>query len=186
VSESEPHPEAASIPAGRSAGQIPALFAAAYEDLRRLARARLSSGGRDAVLDTTALVHDSFVRLAANGGVRPDDRAHFLRYASHVMRSVIVDCVRRRQAERRGGGAEHIPLTTRLGDRTDRDENEILRVHEAVAELGRLDERLAQVVEMRYFAGMTETEIAQALGLSDRTVRRDWEKARLLLARALA
>jgi RNA polymerase sigma factor (TIGR02999 family) len=161
------------------------MFAAAYDDLRRLARARLSAGGRDAVLDTTALVHDSFLRLSGLGKTRPVDRVHFLRYASRVMRSVIVDGVRRRQAERRGGDAEHIALTTRLGDRLDCGEREILRVHEALDELARLDARLAQVVEMRYFAGMTEGEIGQALDLSERTVRRDWEKARLLLSKAL-
>lgn len=162
-----------------------AQFAAAYDDLRRLARARLSAGGRDAILDTTALVHDSFVRLADQGAACPADRVHFLRYASHVMRSVIVDSVRRRLAGRRGGGAEHLPLTTRLGDASERGEEEVLRVHEALDELARLERRLAQVVEMRYFAGMTEAEIAAVLGVTDRTVRRDWEKARLLLARAL-
>jgi RNA polymerase sigma factor (TIGR02999 family) len=101
------------------------------------------------------------------------------------MRSVIVDMARARQSERRGGDADHFTLNTSLGDATKQGEDEVLRVHEALEELGALDPRLAQVVEMRYFAGLTELEIGEALGVTDRTVRRDWEKARLLLAKAL-
>jgi RNA polymerase sigma factor (TIGR02999 family) len=182
VAEPRTHPAAAE----GGGAEVDVLFAAAYEDLRHLARLRLQSGGRDAVLDTTALVHESFLRLANMGRVRPEDRAHFLRYAGRTMRSIIVDNVRRRQAERRGGGAEHVPWTTRMGDDIMAGDDEILRVHEALEQLAILDERLAQVVEMRYFAGMTEAEIGRALGHTERTVRRDWGKARALLARDLA
>jgi RNA polymerase sigma factor (TIGR02999 family) len=101
------------------------------------------------------------------------------------MRSVVVDLVRSRLAERRGGGVSHVTLNTGIGDSTPAGEAEILRVHEALAELAALNERMVQVVEMRYFAGLTETEIADALGVTERTVRRDWEKARLLLADTL-
>ena len=163
-----------------------ALYAATYEDLRRLAHLRLNTGARDVLLNTTALVHESFLRLADAGRVLPAERAGFLRYVGRTMRSVIVDFIRARQAARRGGGAEHLPLTTQIGDGSLASEDEVLRMHEALDELARLDARLAQVVEMRYFAGMTENEIAHALGLTDRTVRRDWEKARLVLSRALA
>ena len=97
---------------------------------------------------------------------------------------MIVDFVRRQQADRRGGAAPHLTLTTQI-EGLPSGENEILRVHEALDEMAALDPRLAQVVEMRYFAGMTEAEIAEVLGVTDRTVRRDWEKARLLLREAL-
>jgi RNA polymerase sigma factor (TIGR02999 family) len=161
------------------------VFNAAYEDLHQLARLRLSRGGRDALLDTTALVHESYLRFARAGRLAISDRDQFMRYASHVMRSVIVDLVRAAKAERRGGSIAHVPLNTAIGDGVAGGEEEILRVHEALEELGAADPRLVQVVEMRYFAGMTETDIAAALGVTDRTVRRDWEKARLLLARVL-
>ena len=162
-----------------------ALFASAYQDLRRLARIRLRGGGRNTVLDTTSLVHESYLRLARAGQLRVEDRTHFLRYASRAMRSVIIDIVRQRQAERRGGAAEHVTLTTRVGVGGQAGERQILRVHEAVGELAKHDPRMAQVVEMRYFGGLTEVEIAEALDVTDRTVRRDWEKARLWLAEAL-
>lgn len=162
-----------------------ALFAATYPQLRRLARARLRDGGRNALLDTGSLVHESYLRFASSGQLQIQDRVHFLRWAGRVMRSVIVDIARRCKAERRGGAAPHVTLTTQLGAQTTGGEDEILRVHEALEGLATADPRLAQVVEMRYFGGMTEPEIAQALGVTDRTVRRDWEKARLLLREAL-
>lgn len=162
-----------------------ALFTATYQELRKLARVRLRSGGRDAVLDTTALVHESYLKLAEGRQVQLEDRLHFLRYAGRAMRSVIVDFARGRQADRRGGGAVHVPVTAETPDIASAGEEQIVRVDEALEELAKLDQRLAQVVEMRYFAGMTEAEIAQSLGVAERTVRRDWEKARLLLAQAL-
>jgi len=163
-----------------------AVFDRTYEELRTLARMRLSRSRRGAILDTTALVHESFLRFATAGTLNLADRQHFIRYAATVMRSVIVDFVRQSNAERRGGDAPHITLNTHIGEASCAGEDEILRVHEALDELARYDKRLVQVVEMRYFAGMTEQEIAEALDITDRTVRRDWEKARLLLAEALA
>lgn len=162
------------------------VFDVAYQDLRRLARARLTQGARGVMLDTTALVHESYMRFAGAGQLTIHDRRHFLCYAANVMRSVIVDYVRERRAERRGGEALHVTLNTGVYAPADAGEEEILRVHGALEDLARYDQRIAHVVEMRYFAGMTETEIADALGVTDRTVRRDWEKARLLLAQALA
>jgi RNA polymerase sigma factor (TIGR02999 family) len=161
------------------------LFAATYADLRTLARIRLASGGRSTLLDTSSLVNESYLRFATAGALHLDDRIHFLRWAGHVMRSVIVDFARRRLAARRGGGAAHIALTTGLADERGGSADEVLAVHEALEELAGLDPRLAQVVELRYFGGLTELETAQALGVTDRTVRRDWEKARLLLREAL-
>jgi RNA polymerase sigma factor (TIGR02999 family) len=162
-----------------------ALFQALYPELKRLAHARLARHQRGTLMETTALLHECYLRFLEGGSLKPGDRAHFIAYAAHVMRSIIVDGVRAGQAERRGGGAEHVQLDTGIAEALSLPEEEILDVDRALRELAALEPRLAQVVEMRYFAGMKETEIAQALGLTERTVRRDWEKARLLLAHAL-
>jgi len=161
------------------------LFGATYADLHKLARTRLRAGGRNTFLDTSSLVHESYLRFAGAGRLAIEDRVHFMRWAGRVMRSVIVDFARKRQADRRGGGAARLTLTTAIASEIRSGEMEILRVHEALESIATLDPRMAQVVEMRYFAGMTEPEIAEALGVTDRTVRRDWEKARLLLREAL-
>ena len=167
------------------AGARDELFAAAYGELRKLARARLRDGGRNTVLDTTALVHESYLKFVNGGQLRAEDRRAFFAYASSVMRSVIIDAVRERQAERHGGGAERLTLHTQLLDDADRDNEDLLRVNEALDVLAQAEPRLAQVVEMRYFGGYTEVEVAEALDLTERTVRRDWDKARLLLAAML-
>lgn len=157
------------------------LFAAAYPELRRLARARLHGGGRDTVLNTTVLVHESFLRFCGAGPLRLEDRKAFFGYASRVMRSVIVDTVRERQAERRGGGQADLTLDTLLQDSLPAGETEILKINDALLALEQVEPRLARVVEMRYFGGYTDAEIAEALDLNRRTISRDWEKARLLL-----
>lgn len=162
-----------------------ALFEAAYGELRRLAHSRLYGGGRNTVLDTTSLVHESYLRFVRAGELRVEDRRAFFAYASSVMRSVIIDSARERQAESRGGGMRDLTLNTQLVDSIPDGKGSILQVHEALTVLAQADARLAQVVEMRYFGGYTEAEIAEALGVTERTVRRDWEKARLILAEAL-
>jgi RNA polymerase sigma factor (TIGR02999 family) len=159
------------------------LFAAVYDELRELARRRLRGNRRNELLDTTALVHESYLRFSTAGALAPTDRAHFLGYASRVMRSVIVDFARRKSADRRGGGALHVTLHG--ASDLAADEETVLQINEALEALAKLDPRMAQVVEMRYFGGLSELEIAEALGVTDRTVRRDWEKARLWLAEAL-
>lgn len=171
--------------AAGDAGARDALFAAAYPELRRLARSRLRSGGRNTVLQTTALVHESYLRFLHAGSLSLRDRQAFFAYASRVMHSVVIDTVRQRQAERRGGAAELLTLDTQAADNLPSGEAEILHVHEALRALEQAEPRLAAVVEMRYFGGFTEPEIAEALGVTERTVRRDWDKARLLLMDAL-
>jgi RNA polymerase sigma factor (TIGR02999 family) len=152
-------------------------FAGAYQELRRLARARLfGDGGRNTVLDTTALVHETYLKLSRGAGVSFPDRARFLGYAGRAMRSIIVDMVRQRHTERAGGGMALLTLTGTMGDALPAEGADILRVHEALEEMAAVDPRMAQVVEMRYFAGMTDAEIALALGVTDRTVRRDWDR----------
>src|SRR5450432_3734311 len=135
------------------------LFSLLYNDLRRLAHARLQRNEPLTLLDTTSLVHETFLRVLKSGRVEVSERPRFLAYAAQVMRSVIVDFVRQRHAERRGG--------------------------EDLDELAKVDQRLVKIVEMRYFGGFTEEDIALALGVNERTVRRDWQKARLLLSLAL-
>lgn len=162
-------------------GAQDALFAAAYGELRKLARSRLYDGGRNTLLDTTALVHESYLRFLNVGQLRSEDRRAFFAYASRVMRSVIIDAVRERQALRRGGDLQRLTLNTQIIDNLPAGEDEVLKVHEALDTLALAEPRLARVVEMRYFGGYSEQEVADALGLTDRTVRRDWDKARLLL-----
>jgi RNA polymerase sigma factor (TIGR02999 family) len=157
------------------------LFATAYDELRTLARSRLRDGGRDVCLDTTALVHESYLKFVNSGQLRQDDRRAFFGYASRVMRSVIIDSVRERQAERRGGDVTELTLNTAISAGLPANEQQMLDVHEALDALQQAEPRLAQVVEMRYFGGYTETEIAEALDLTERTVRRDWDKARMIL-----
>jgi RNA polymerase sigma factor (TIGR02999 family) len=162
-----------------------ALFSAAYGELHRLAHARLRDGGRNTVLDTTCLVHESYLRFLRAGQLRAEDRRAFFAYASQVMRSVIVNSVRERIAQKRGGSARPLTLSTQLGATVADGEESIMKVHEALEELAKAEPRLAQVVEMRYFGGYSEQEMAEALGITERTVQRDWEKARLILAAAL-
>jgi RNA polymerase sigma factor (TIGR02999 family) len=171
---------------GGDAQAASAAFALLYDDLRRLARARLRPHQTMTLLDTTSLVHESYMKLVGAQALPVEDRHHFFAYASRVMRNVIVDFARAKLAERRGGGAEHVALNTAIGDQLAAPENDAVRVHEALDVLAQADARLAQVVEMRYFGGLSEAEIADALGLSERTVRRDWEKARLLLLAAMS
>ena len=166
-------------------GAQDALFSAAYSELRKLARSRLRDGGRNTMLDTTALVHESYLRFINGGQLRSDDRRAFFAYASKVMRSVIIDAVRERQAERRGGDLQRMTLNTQIADNLPAGEDELLKVNEALEVLAQAEPRLAKVVEMRYFGGYTEAEIGEALELTERTVRRDWDKARLLLGALL-
>lgn len=158
-----------------------ALWAETFSELKKLAHARLHAAGPLTQLSTTALVHESYLKLSDRAGqLTFPSRNHFFAYASRVMRSVIVDLVRERGAERRGGDLQRVTLDTALSDGISADE-EPLQVDEALRALEQVEPRLARVVEMRYYAGMTDAEIAEVLGLTDRTVRRDWEKARGIL-----
>jgi RNA polymerase sigma factor (TIGR02999 family) len=151
-----------------------------YAELKRLAHSRLFGSGHHTLLDTTALVHEAYVRLAKSGLSGDMLRVQFLAYAARAMRSVIVDSVRARSADRRGGDAIRVTLNTGIANDVIGEE-EIMRVHVALDELAKLDAELARIVELKYFAGLSEVEIGQAIGASERTVRRQWDKARRVL-----
>jgi RNA polymerase sigma factor (TIGR02999 family) len=161
------------------------LFEVLYDDLRLLAHAKLRRSAPMTVLDTTALVHESYLRFLRTGDLKVEDRPHFLAYAARVMRSIVVDLIRSRLADRHGGDVLQVTLNTEISDSASVREDEVIMVNDALEELATIDPRLVKVVEMRYFAGMSEDEIAESLGVSVRTVERDWEKARLFLYRAL-
>ncbi len=160
------------------------LFAVLYPDLKRLAHAKLRRCGSMTLLNTTVLVNESYMRLFQAMGIKVKDRAHFMGYAARVMRSIVVDTIRSKEALRHGGDNIHITLDNDLAD-TISSEEEVLHVHEALAELAHIDARLVRVVEMRYFAGMTDNEIAETMDVTTRTIERDWRKARLFLFDAL-
>ena len=167
---------------------VDAIFSALYPDLKRIARARLRQQGHGAGLHTTTLVHESFVRLVHAKALNLQDRRHFFAYTAKMMRNIIVDSAREHLAERRGGGAEHVTLgTDEAGQVADNASGgaELVRVHDAVRALEQVDPDLAELVEMRYFGGYDDLEIAELLGVTDRTVRRRWEKARAWLYVAL-
>ena len=170
---------------GGDRSAIDRLLALMYGELHQLAHRRLSATGTAITLETTGLVHESYLRFLSAGRLRVTDRAHFLAYAARVMRSIIVDLVRKHRAERHGGGAQQVTLNTNVAENASVPEDQIIRVNDALEELAEAEPRLVQVVEMRYFGGLQECEIAEILELTERTVRRDWQKARLLLRVAL-
>ncbi|HET8877186.1 MAG TPA: ECF-type sigma factor [Casimicrobiaceae bacterium] len=167
-----------------NAEALNALFATLYPELHALAHARIRRNRQLTLLDTTALLHESYLRFVRLGQLNVGNRAHFLAYAARTMRSIVVDFARARLAQRRGGGGDDAILDTDAA-LAGTGEEEVIRVHEALDELRHADERLVRVVEMRYFGGLTEDEIGSALGITDRTVRRMWDKARVMLEVAL-
>lgn len=152
-----------------------------YDDLRRLARRQLRREAGPRTLQATALVHEAFVKLSAGAALAARDRAHFFAIAARAMRQVLVDEARRRRAGKRGG--EWVRTTLAEGQHAvEMAPDELIALDQALEEL---EPRQRQVVELRFFGGLEETEIAEALGVSDRTVRREWVKARARLYRLL-
>ena len=160
------------------------LFAIVYEELRRLARRQARRDWKNRTLDTTALVHEAYLKLVGHNRVTPTDRAHFFATAARAMRQIVVDHARRKAAARRGGGVAHTTMNESDAPAAQ-SATEVLAVHEALEQLEKLDERLGRLVEMRYFAGLSEEETARLLEISESTVKRDWRKARGFLYRAL-
>ncbi|MEP7344585.1 MAG: ECF-type sigma factor [Gemmatimonadaceae bacterium] len=162
------------------------LFAAMYDDLRRLAEQHLHRAGDNCSLGTTTLLHEAYLNIAERGGLAFPDRARFMGYASRAMRGLLIDYARSRRAQKRGGEF-HI---TQAGDDTLAGaavtDTQLTLLSDALEELAALEPSLAQLVDLHFFCGFSFVEISELREVSERTVQRDWRKARLLLNRALA
>ena len=160
------------------------LFEIVYGDLKRLAHSNLRKSSGIEELNTTALVHESFLRYLEHGALAQADRPAFFGYVGRVMRNVVIDFVRERQAQKRGGDRTMVTLTTDIGAEAIEDDR-LLAIHAALGSLEKLSTELLQLVEMRYFAGLTVPEISAITGKSTRTVEREWEKARAFLRKLM-
>jgi RNA polymerase sigma factor (TIGR02999 family) len=159
-----------------------------YDELLRIARAELARHRRGNTLDTRGLVHEAYFKLFGDDQRVYSNRKHFYATAAQAMRQVVIDYARARQAERRGGGAEHVPLEALEGQPlpVDSQAEELVQLDAALGKLGTLDPRLVQVVELRFFSGLEVTEIADLLGVSEATIKRDTRAARAFLEKELA
>jgi len=169
-----------------SVGAPDALWESVYADLKAIAHLRIRDTHATRVIDTTALVHESWLKLSAVKHFKAENRRKFFAYAAKTMRSIIIDIARTQGRNKRGGGVSEVTFDSSAGSIANADLTvEPARLDEALRELERSMPRLGQVVEMRYFGGLTENEIADVLGISERTVRREWEKAQLILREML-
>ena len=159
-----------------------------YADLQRIARAELNRHRRGATLNTGALVHEAYMKLFAGSAASYENRKHFFATAARAMRQVVIDHARARLADRRGAGAEHVPVDALAGGplAVDEQAEQLIDIDRAIERLAVLDERLAQVVELRFFGGLEVSEIAELLGVSEPTVKRDTRAARAFLQKELA
>lgn len=183
-----PAPPVASLIARADAGDAQAsseLFAVLYERLHRLARREIGRNGGALTLGATTLLHEVYLDMSQRQDTRFPDEARFLAYAARAMRGVVVDHVRRRRALKRGGDVHITGLDTDAAEALPWSGDEVLPLDEALQELERIEPVLAQVVDLKFFCGFTFSEIAALQHVSERTVQRHWEKARLLLHRAL-
>ena len=161
------------------------LFARVYGELRQMARSRMAGEEPGQTLQPTALVHEVYIRLLRNQEPRWDNRAHFFTAAADAMRRILIEQARRKSSLKRGGGAEHVQLETADGY-LDPESDNLLALDEALTRLEARDAKMARVVKLRYFAGLTIEETAQALKSSPRTINRHWSAARAWLHRELA
>lgn len=160
------------------------VLAILYQELHGMARRQLA-GQRGHTLDATALVHEAYLKLVGRGGAQFDDRAHFFAYAASAMRSVVVDYARQRMTQKRGGEMHRVTDLPGDVEGALRLDEEMLGLDTALSRLQAIDPRLAQLVELRYFAGLSEVDIGALQKRSERSIRRDWQKARLFLLAAL-
>jgi RNA polymerase sigma factor (TIGR02999 family) len=161
------------------------LFPLVYQELRRLARHCLSRERSDHTLQSTALVHEAYLRLVGNDSLQTENRVHFFALAAQVMRRVLVDHARKRLAGKRGGKES---LTVTLSEAVEvpkKQPLDVMALDTALEELARIDKQQAHIIEMRFFAGLSIDETSQALGISPATVKRDWTMARAWLYRQL-
>lgn len=175
--------EALSAVRGGDRDALNTVFAAVHAELRRLARAQRRRHAPDATLETTGLVHELYLKLSCPARLSVEDRAHFFALAARAMRQILVSSARRRLAAKRGGGVASVPLPT---EAAPLPLPELLALHQGLERLEEVDPGLAQLVELRFFAGLTEEEIAEQRKVSSRTVRRDWQAARAFLLSQLA
>jgi RNA polymerase sigma factor (TIGR02999 family) len=161
------------------------LFATLYDELHRLARREVYRSGSGATLGATTLLHEAYVSLAGADGAAFPDKARFMAYAARAMRSLVIDHVRRRQADKRGGGLHFTELDTTIAEQVA-DAAPLQSISDALDALAQVEPPLADLVDLKFFCGLTFGEIAALRGVSERTVQRDWEKARLWLQHALA
>ncbi len=161
-----------------------AVFTALYDELHRMARRELARRGAGVTLGATTLLHDAYLDISGRDGTAFPDRNRFMGYASRVMRGIIIDYARRRQAQKRGGLFEITSLRTDIAE-VVADAEELTRISDALDELAAIDERLARIVDLKFFCGFSFVEIAGMMGVSERTVQRDWEKARIYLHQRL-
>ena len=160
------------------------LIELTYRELRKIAAGHLRRERSARSLQTTDLVHEAYLKLVDQAGTPWRDRSHFFQVAAHVMRQVLIDRARKRHAGKRGGGVPEISLDRAL-DIVEARSGDLLVLEEALARLEAMDARQCQVVEMRFFAGMSEDEIAEVLGVSSRTINREWRMARAWLYKEL-
>lgn len=165
-------------------GALDRLIELVYDDLRVIAHKHLGLGDRDAVVDTTVLVHEAYLRLAGAQAGAWESRAHFFAFCSKAMRRILIDFARRRRAEKRGGTRVRVPLDEDTAT-VDAGVEEVLVVEDVLRRLEARSPRMAQVVECRFFGGLSMAETAEVLGASVRTVERDWRRARTYLKAAL-
>jgi RNA polymerase sigma factor (TIGR02999 family) len=166
----------------RSAAE--ALFAALYSELHRLARRELNRSGSGATLGVTTLLHEAYLEISGRDGAMFPDRARFMAYAARVMRGIIIDFFRHHQAQKRGGHFELTSFNTEMAVGVAEDEH-LAELSDALDELATVDPSLAHIVDLKFFCGFSFAEIAAMRGVSERTVQRNWEKARVYLYRAL-
>ena len=170
---------------GGNQAALDQLYPLVYEELRRLARSYMRREPKGHTLQTTALINEAYVRLVDQQSVRWQNRSHFFAISAQIMRRILVDHARRHLQAKRGGGAKRISLDEVMIVAKERSE-EVLMLDEALANLARLDPRRSQVVELRYFAGLNNSEIASVLKISENTVMRDWNLARAWLYQQLS
>lgn len=163
-----------------------ALVPVVYEELRRVAASALRRERADHTLQPTALVHEAFLRLADVPAAQWRDRGHFVAIAARVMRQVLVDHARGRNALKRGSAEVRVPLEGIDVPATGAADIDLVALDDALERLARLDERQARIVELRFFGGLTVEETAAVIGASERTVKRDWQMSRAWLKRELA
>jgi len=163
------------------------LLSLVYDQLRKIAQQRMNEERRDHTLEATALVHEAYMRLVGNQEVQWANRAHFFKAAAEAMRRILIEHARSRGRVKRGGGEQkhkRVPLSV-IDLAEDSNPDEVLSVDDAVSRLEKHAPELGEVVRLRFYAGLSEQETAMALGVSDRTVRRNWALARAWLNRAL-